>query len=253
MKLSSLHKGLGCVIMFVMNDHYYENLIQDIKKLIEDNLVEEASQRIEEELRMPYVPKETLKALNDLKLDLKGLKEYPSLSPESNEEILESYIHGSESSQLKLLDSLSQLNARKYLPLIQKALNEFSDPLMKALLIRILIEQALPDTFKVEMEGMQYTFIPASLTLPEESDGFSSALDSINLWCEKDPSLRELCLATLSLKSLMALPSSYEESEGYELAFASLKEVYTSMYSAEEFEVFCKLKKIEGISLALLN
>jgi Protein of unknown function (DUF3196) len=239
--------------MFVMKDTYYQSLIQELRQLMDQESFVEANQRIDEELRMPYVPKETLKQLEDMKLELKALLPSVKLSPEADEAVLESYLQGSESVQLKLLDSLSQLNARKYLGLIQKALDQFKDPLMKALLIRILIEQGLPDTFSVEMEGIQYRFIPGSLVLPEESDGFQRALSLLNEWCEKEPSLLELSVASLSLKTLMTLPASFDEDEGDRLAYESLKEVYVSLYSLEEFEAFCKLKKIEGISLALLN
>lgn len=236
-----------------MNHSYYQTLITELKQMIEEKAYRLAQQRIEEELKMPYVPKESLRVLTELKLELKALLPVSVAQTESDESILESYIQGSESLQLKLLDSLSHLNARNYLSLIQKALNELSDPLMKALLIRILIEQALPDSFSVEISGIHYDFIPASLILPEESDGFNSALALLNLWCEKEPSLFELSLATLSLKCLNFLPNAYEQDEGDALALSALKEVYLSLYDEGAFKNFCREKKIEGISLALLN
>lgn len=225
-----------------MNDNYYEETLRTIDAWIQDGKINEALSRLEEELSMPYVPSAYLALFEQRLKELKQLRQFEAIKlsvTTDPQEILDG-LNQDELNQLKALDALSQLNLRAHLPLVHSAFELLKDRLLVTLLIRILIQQSITDEFSFEDDGVRYHFIPASLTLPEESEGVESAKAYLERWCEKDPSLYQLCLQQLDLVSCLKLPQSYDEDEGKDLALEILKPIYIQLRDEAAYEVFEK-------------
>lgn len=237
----------------MMNPNYYEEVLQAIQKLMEEGQNEAALARLDEELSMPYIPHASYLIFERLSHELKQKARLEkgtftkSLEPE---ELLKE-LSSDELHQLKALDALSKLNLRAHLPLIHSSFELLTDRLMINLLIRILIEQDIRDEFYFKDEGVEYRFIPASLTLPEESEGKEVALKLLEAWCEKNPSLYQLCLQQLELVTLLKLPQSYEDYEGEDLAKAIFKPLFIQLEDEKAYEIFeesLKLKEAQKSS-----
>ena len=224
--------------MFCMSETYYKQCLLDIEKLIDENKLEEAYARVSEELAMPYIPKAFLSEIERLEKDIRNeLKTSEKIQTSlTDPQAIIKALKGDDEQIIFALDSLSKLNLRQHIDLIQEAFELLSDDLMKALLIRICIEQALVNEFKVDMNGFHYEIIPMSLCLPEDSDGFEKAEVYLEKWCMKEPSLYQLCLQELHLQSLLKLPLVYEEEEGYELAITIMEKMVTALYDKDAFE-----------------
>ncbi len=235
--------------MFCMSDTYYKQCLIDIEKLMNENKLEAAYARVSEELAMPYVPKAFLTEIERLEKEIRNelkTNEKIQTSLTDPQAILKA-LKGDDEQIIFALDSLSKLNLRQHIDLIQEAFDLLSDDLMKALLIRICIEQALAQEFKFEMNGMHFEIIPMSLMLPEDSDGFEIAEDYLEKWCMKEPSLYQLCLQELHLQSLLKLPLVYEAEEGYDLAITIMEKMVTALYDSKAFEAMKGSLKEESI------
>ena len=85
---------------------YYKELILNIENKIKNGDLKQASSLIEAELALPYVPKDVLKKLNELKSNLVLETKVERLS---DEEIVE-YLKGDGYHQLIAVDYLDKLN-----------------------------------------------------------------------------------------------------------------------------------------------
>lgn len=222
-----------------MSDSYYTQILKTVSEMMDQGKDNEALSLVEEELSMPYVPKTFLVQFEKIALELKQ-KHQLDITPSvmSDPEAILKSLKQDELNQLKALDALSQLNIRAHRALVDSAFEILEDRLLKNLLIRILIEQAITDEFEFSDEGITYRFIPASLTLPEDSEGVLNAQEYLERWCEKDPSLHKLCLDQLQLVSLLKLPESFDEEEGYDLALSIHKPLYIQLNDETMYERF---------------
>lgn len=81
-----------------------------------------------------------------------------------------------------------------------------------------MIRQEISDEFTYINEGIEYNFIPRYVMLPEESLGFQKAYKLLEDIFMKDPSMFQMSKSLLYKECLMALPLSYDEQEGEDLA-----------------------------------
>lgn len=234
-----------CVIINKMEENYYEKQILLIKEKIEKNQLEEANQLIQEELGMPYIPKHFLDEIKQLETEIRSsLKLNQKTNVILDEDELRGLLKQDEMAQLKALDHMSRSNLRQYDTLVQDAFNLLEDRLFQNLLLRICIDQQLTNEYSFHTDGIEYTVIPASLCLPEESEGVEGAYQLLNDWCDKNPSLLNLCLEKLQYEGLMALPISYTEDEAYDLAYQILEEVFLQISDEKEWNAFKQEHKL---------
>lgn len=237
-----------CGIILKMEENYYVNQIRLIKEKIENAEWDEAYALVIEELGMPYVPKVAYDQLKRLESEIKAnFKLNQKVNLIQDEDELNQLLKQDEMAQLKALDQMSRLNLRQYDTLVQDTFNQLTDRLFRNLLIRICIEQHLTDEFRFVDDGVEYAFIPASLCLPEDSDGVEEAIKQLSIWLEQNPSLLNLCIEKVHYEALMALPVSYSEDEAYELAYTILEETFLQISDKTEWEQF-KLDHHLGIS-----
>lgn len=230
---------LSCAygIIDTMNESYYKQWLRDIRTSIENNEIEKAYVQILEELSMPYIPLAFLRELQALKKELSSIlkdKEQVQSTILDPQQIL-SALSLKDERVIQALDSMSKLNLRQHIALVEEAFRVLKDRLMISLLIRILIEQALPNEFEFNFEGTRYKIIPMSLTLPEDSDGFEIAESYLEKWCMKEPSLYQLTLQELHLQSLLLLPLVYDAHEAYDLAYEIMHKMVCALYDEQTF------------------
>ena len=188
---------------------------------------------------MPYIPKRFLDKIKKLESEVKSrFKQNEKVTVIQDEDELRALLQLDEMSQIKALDQMSRLNLRQYDTLVQDTFNQLNDRLIQNLFLRICIEQQLTNEYNYTTDGTEYSLIPASLCLPEESEGVEVAMKYLTDWLDKNPSLLNLCIEKLRYYALLALPVSYTEDEGYDLAYQVLEEVYLQISDESEWNVF---------------
>ena len=227
------------VIIINMEENYYEKQILLIEEKIMNESWDEAIQLIQEELSMPYIPKNFLDKIKRLETEVKAhFKFNEKINIIQDEDELRSLIQQDEMAQIKALDQMSRLNLRQYDTLVQDTFNLLKDRLFQNLFLRICIEQQLTNEYSFNTDGIDYTVIPASLCLPEDSEGVEIAEELLSDWLDKNPSLLNLCLEKLQYEALMALPISYTEDEAYDLAYQILEEMFLQISDENDWKAF---------------
>lgn len=222
-----------------MEENYYEKQILLIEEKIMNESWDEAIQLIQEELSMPYIPKNFLDKIKRLETEVKAhFKFNEKINIIQDEDELRSLIQQDEMAQIKALDQMSRLNLRQYDTLVQDTFNLLKDRLFQNLFLRICIEQQLTNEYSFNTDGIDYTVIPASLCLPEDSEGVEIAEELLSDWLDKNPSLLNLCLEKLQYEALMALPISYTEDEAYDLAYQILEEMFLQISDENDWKAF---------------
>lgn len=207
--------------------NYYNECIEKIEKLIQENKLSEASSIIDEELSMPYIPLDIEAKLLDLKKFTKPKVQQKMMSDEE----LESYAERGEIFQLLVVKELKNRNLRQYQDLVQRIFNISESTLVIVSLIEVCIEQQLTDEFKVNRNGLEMFFIPASCVLPQDSEGFEECMNTLKEWLEnEDPTLYDLCKQTALKEAYLHLPFEIEIEESQAMAYAVV------MYVAEMME-----------------
>ena len=132
--------------------------------------------------------------------------------------ILGEGIKSSNEKQLIAVEVLNHKNLRDYINLCNEYLTNDGFINAKVLLIESLIKQDISDEISFNNEGLEYTFIPRYIMLPEESDGYKAAINSLNELFMKEPSKLEIAKSLVYKECIMALPINLDETEGHELA-----------------------------------
>jgi hypothetical protein len=239
-----------------VKNNSYDDILNEIDDHLTKGKIKNALDLIDEELRMPYIPPFVLAKLNQFKeIAMTAQKMNTEIHLDMSEEGILKYLHQDELHQLRALEAFSVMNMRNFVPLVQEAFNCIEGRLLKCLLTKLTIEQALTESFTFSDEGITYEFIPASLTLPEESEGYQEARSQLKAWLEDDdPSMLKLCLDQVELECLLRLPQSIDEDEAFDLAFQILKTIFLMISTPEHFEKFIVDKGIQKNGhLALFN
>ena len=97
---------------------YYKELVSNIEKAIESADYDKASKLIDDELSLPYVPKDVLERLREFKENIPAKDINRALS----EEEIREYLKGNEFRQLVAVEQLNKLNLREYYDLCNEYL-----------------------------------------------------------------------------------------------------------------------------------
>ncbi len=217
-------------------ENYYIDTLDEIEELMQNDQLQQAFSRLEQELGMPYVPADAEARMQQLRKDLiyrlaeKRERSEPSL------DMLLSGLQGSPQRQLASAAALSSRNLREILPEIREWLG--SEPFAEAaaLMIEAIAEQKIEEEFVLLKDGVEYTFWGDDVTPAAESGGFQKALQHLQAWLANDsPDLLEMSRTLLIHEVYLFLPLSYEETEGEELALNVVREVSDLMDDGETF------------------
>ena len=193
---------------------YYKELVSNIEKAIESADYDKASKLIDDELSLPYVPKDVLEKLREFKENIPAEDINRTLS----EEEIREYLKGNEYRQLVAVEQLNKLNLREYYDLCNEYLKSDGFINAKVLLIESLVRQEISDEYTMLKDGMLFNFIPRYVMLPEESEGYNTALKILSDYYMKEPSYFLMARDLLYKDCFMALPLSYISEEGEILA-----------------------------------
>ena len=163
---------------------YYKELVSNIEKAIESADYDKASKLIDDELSLPYVPKDVLEKLREFKENIPAEDINRALS----EEEIREYLKGNEYRQLVAVEQLNKLNLREYYDLCNEYLKSDGFINAKVLLIESLVRQEISDEYTMLKDGMLFNFIPRYVMLPEESEGYNTALKILSDYYMKEPS-----------------------------------------------------------------
>ena len=212
-------------------NNYYEEIVAKIEALIAENDYLKAKMIVDDELKMPYVPKDLEDKLQEYDLLLKDKLRHNEFI--LDDDTLRSYLFDGEYKQFIAANYLDSLNLRNYLDLIEEYLISDGYKRAKVLIINSLIEQAIDQKLTVNKDGLEIEFIPKYVEPPIYQDGYLKAVKIIEEELFKDPALYKLAMELLSDRAFMSLPLGLSEDEGELLAMSIIVYLY-EMFSLDE-------------------
>lgn len=184
--------------------NYYDELLVNIDKLISSNELDEAKRLVENELSLPYIPRDIEEKLLEYSKQFKhSIKVNKTIEID---EIIE-YLSGNDEHQLIAVDALSKKNLRDYIDICEEYLKNNRNMNAKALLIDSLIRQEINYEFSYVNDCSLIKFNPINLQTIEETNGFIEASKTISDYYFKDPSKIQLGLQLLFKEAMLSLPN----------------------------------------------
>ena len=210
--------------------NYYDELIDKIKLLLREKNYEMAEKLIQDELSLPYVPKDIEEMLYNLKEQI-----VKSTIPHriSDEEIEKHLFEGDIDHQLMAVNELNGKNLRQYIDLCQRYLDGNGFANAKALLIDSLIRQEINHVFHYKRDDDLMMFNPCSYEVIEDSEPFSAASRQLSEDYMKEPSKLQLARQLLYKELIMALPDVYTSEEAMILEERIVEYINKAFDSAE--------------------
>lgn len=193
--------------------NYYEELIQEMKEMVELQQYEEALFRLKTELQMPYIPEEYEREFLSLEKDIRFALENQKKDHEIPLESLLHMLKGKPESQMIAANALSNRNLRSCVKELQDYLSKDPTPEAAELIVDAIAEQEIKEEFVWVRNGVEYTFFGDSVTPVAKSEGFLEAMRLLEERFEKEPSLLEMARILLIHKSYEALPIGYKVEE----------------------------------------
>jgi len=225
--------------------NYYDEILEEIQKLMQEGKTSDAMGLVKRELDMPYIPPETEIQLKKMRRDLQFVLTEKSGGTEISLDTILEYLKGKPETQLAAAAALSKRNLRECLPEIQNWLA--SDPFEQAaaLVVEEIAEQEIGEEFVWNRHGIQYTFFGDGLTPVSISKGFLKAEKLLEDWLSNDrPDLFEMTKTLLIQEVYMFLPLSYDEEEGETLALQMIQKVSEMMDNGETYaQIQMNIKK----------
>lgn len=203
--------------------NYYVELEQNINHLMNQNQYQEALDLILDELKMPYVPKNTLEFLEQAKKECQIELKIPA-SKGIDFEMIQTFLKD-EDVMLKqaALIQLKEINLRNYKSEIKELIESERDLLIQSMLVLECIEQELDLELQFTKFKTEYEFNVLNVQHPINTDGYLEATEEIEELTFKEPSFTQLCQQLLVKEVILALPLSYEQEEGKPLAYSIIK------------------------------
>ena len=184
--------------------NYYDELIENIDKLIKEKDYDQARSLIINELNLAYVPRDIEVKLKDYLLTI---KEATFALKSLTDEDINVYLTGDKQHQLIACDELSRRNLRDYIDVVDKYLKSDGFANAKALLIDSLIRQEINCVFEYVNNGSLLMFNPSKLSVIENTDGFVNSKEKLEDFYMKDPSKIQMGLELLYKEALLSLPN----------------------------------------------
>lgn len=220
-------------------DSYYEDILKKAAQYMSEEAWETAFHIVEEELSMPYIPKPYEERLIELYNTCRAqLRQQKALRTYSEEEIGE-LLRGSLEEQLLAVEQLKKSNIRNHLEEIRTYFLDEPHYLVRSCLMEALMEQNISDEFTTEIDGLEVTFIPCFIELPQESDGVEQAVSYLREWFENDePTFMTLCVESLIKEAYLRLPFTIDAAEGFAMAVAIACYVFRAVGDQERLSAF---------------
>jgi hypothetical protein len=175
---------------------FYDELKKELEKLVAEQNFTEAWQIIQEELKMPYIPRDFEQFLQNLQQEI--LAKLPddhiiraTRSQLGMEEIAAKLLSENLIDRTLAIQSLKNINVRPLLPVIQQyLLNPTFGNDTKTLILLILADQQITDKIKLEKNGQIFELVPTSLNTQSLFDFFEEVKTKIQIVIgDKNPSI----------------------------------------------------------------
>lgn len=187
--------------------NYYDELIENIDKLIKERDYDQAKSLIENELNLPYIPRDIEERLNNYLCEIKASTNGLKLLTDDD---LVAYLHSNSQKQLIAINELGKRNLRDYIDICYKYLKGNGHQNAKALLIDSLIRQEINYEFAYVNNGSFMSFNPINLKVIEETHGFKLASQELDRYYYKDPSKNHMAIELLYKEALLSLPNQID-------------------------------------------
>lgn len=224
---------------------YYQSLVKEIQKQLDDKQYESALSMIETELALPYVPGDALDILNSFKEECIANTETRQRIPE-----LDTLVHGNEAMQELAVNQLKDMNLRSHLDEVETCLNsEVLTNEIKGELIEALMDQKVEVPVHMKRDGCEYTFIPSQI-IPTQEDGvLQEAMDYFDTWFSNDnPTFYRFCNRLLEQERLENRPFDFTEADAISLAKSIVRLVCDAFGQMDMFQLFEKQNGLQSVS-----
>lgn len=220
-------------------DTYYEEILKEVKKLMSSGDYKEAFAVLEDELAMPYIPKDSEQELVQLYNECRSELRANSVERTYGIEDIEALLSGKLEEQFMAVELLKQSNIRQHLSQIEAYLCASPHILVQAMLIEALMEQNIAEEIHMRYEDMDITFLPCYIVAPMKAKGARIAANQLCDWFENEnPSFLTLCIESLIKETVLRLPFNLDEDEGIVMAQAIVEYVYKASRDEEGFQRF---------------
>ena len=192
--------------------NYYQELITRIEEHISREEYQKASELIEDELKLPYVPMETYDRLIELRDRIKGyLSKEPTARFLSEKEVLEGLKKGGENAY-QAISFLKKVNIREYLDVIQEyLLSDDTDRMIVAVLFDLCHRQEIGRELQYCDKGEWHSVRPSQLEDVTDNETFAQTLGLLQERFENhNPSFMQLCFGMLGEYTYLRYPEPLE-------------------------------------------
>jgi hypothetical protein len=164
---------------------FYQELINKMQKLVDDQQWLQLNQLVDEELSMPYIPHD----FHDTLLRFKQLipQESTVRYIDMDYDSLEKWLNGDYHQQVFGLQRLTKSNVREYLTLILNYLCNIEFISIGCLLIDLLIEQNINQDVSYNYRGKQLIFNPSCTLHPYDTVAFNDGWAYLNKYYLHSP------------------------------------------------------------------
>ncbi|WP_374696891.1 DUF3196 family protein [Spiroplasma endosymbiont of Polydrusus formosus] len=206
--------------------NYYDELIDEIKELINNNDYDGAFIKINDELMMPYVPQHIEKKLKILlqEVNAKIREQKPSETTVWTLAKISAILANplDEETQLLAFQYLKDQNLRQILPVIRKYfLNKNVSNFAKIYLLYLLKKQEITEVFQVKKINGVFNLDPTKIILYKDSDQVKVVMKLLDQLVYNDnPGLYHTCLYLLETYYYNLYPYFLEHNETRELAIS---------------------------------
>ncbi|PQP78542.1 DUF3196 domain-containing protein [Spiroplasma sp. ChiS] len=206
--------------------NYYDELIDEIKKLISNYDYNGAFVKINDELMMPYIPQQVETVLRRLlqevneKMQKQKPRETTVWTLAKISDILAN--PADEETQLLAFQYLKDQNLRQILPVIRKYfLNKKVTDFAKIYLLYLLKKQEITEIFEVKKTNGTFQLNPSQIIPYKENEQVKTIMKLLDQWVYNDnPSLYHTCLYLLETYYYNLYPYFLENNEEKELTVA---------------------------------
>ena len=206
--------------------NYYDDIVKEIKTAADAGSYAEALALIKRELDMPYVPRDTEAALKKIRQDIRYAQSDAQPVREKTTADLLDDLKKDDRAQLSAAGALAGRSLRECIAPVQDYLQNNPCPEAAAVLVDALAQQGVSDEFVWNKNGIEYTFWPDCVTPVADSAGFQEAMQDLEDWLAGDnPTVYAMCRQMLIHDAYLFLPLSYDQGEGQEFAYQTVKQV----------------------------
>lgn len=194
---------------------------------------------------MPYVPLEYEDTLTQMYLECRHELHVDNVQKKYSEDDIASLLKGSIDEAFSAVSILKESNIRRHLDEIDVYLSNNPHYLIRSLLVEALYEQDIHDEVHLDYEGMDVTFIPSYVELPQEQEYFVEAVKMVHEFYENDnPTFLMQCLECMMKEAYFRLPFALSEDEVKPFVYAILEYVYRAYGQFNEFKTFIHEKRL---------